>query len=118
MDVSDLFRSDGDEAVVLHVHLQPGAGRSAVVGRHGSALKVRVAAAPEAGRANDACAALLADTFALKASQVELVNGPTSRSKQFRLSGIEAADFEVHLERVVEVAQAGKGRPSSTPGHR
>ncbi|HWI04529.1 MAG TPA: DUF167 domain-containing protein, partial [Acidimicrobiales bacterium] len=64
--VEDLYRSDGDDAVVLHVHVQPGAGRSAVVGRHGTALKVRVAAAPEGGRANEACAELLADTFGVK----------------------------------------------------
>jgi uncharacterized protein (TIGR00251 family) len=112
--VDDLFRADGDDAVVLHVHVQPGAGRSAVVGRHGAALKVRVAAPPEGGRANDACAELLAETFGLKRAQVELAGGPSSRAKQFKLSGVDLDAFRVQLER----AAAGTVRPGAgvSPG--
>src|SRR5688572_29199651 len=123
MDVSDLYRVEsensagatvGDEAstdapadvpadgiVVLHVHVQPGAGRSAVVGRHGTSLKVRVAAAPEGGRANEACLALLAETFGLKTAEVEVTSGATSRSKQFRLTGLDIEEFRRQLERAV-----------------
>lgn len=107
--VDDLFRTDGDAAVVLHVHVQPGAGRSAVVGRHGGALKVRVAAAPEGGRANTACADLLAETFGLKAADVELVSGPSSRAKQFKLKGVDVDAFRVQLERLVGAGRAGPG---------
>ncbi len=103
----DLFRTDGDDAVVVHVHVQPAAGRSAVVGRHGAALKVRVAAAPEGGRANEACAALLADTFGLERAQVELVSGPSSRAKQFKLTGLDLDAFRTRLERVVAGTGAG-----------
>src|SRR6476661_10117292 len=97
--VDDLFVISGDgeggedggepaeATVVLNVHVQPGAGRTAVVGRHGTALKVRVAAPPQAGRANDASAALLVETFGIGAAQVELVAGASSREKRFRISG-------------------------------
>ncbi|HVL06176.1 MAG TPA: DUF167 domain-containing protein [Acidimicrobiales bacterium] len=105
--VEDLYRSDGDDAVVLHVHVQPGAGRSAVVGRHGTALKVRVAAAPEGGRANEACAELLADTFGLQRAQVELVSGPSSRTKQFKLTGVDLDGFRGQLERAAAGATSG-----------
>lgn len=115
MDVSDLYRTEGDDTVVLHVHVQPGAGRSAVVGRHGSALKVRVAAAPEGGRANEATGSLLADAFGLKGAEVELVNGPSSRSKQFRLAGLELDDFARRLERVVAEGHPPTGRQSAPP---
>lgn len=108
MDVTDLWRPDGEQAVVLHVHVQPGAGRSAVVGRHGSALKVRVAAAPEGGRANEATAVLLGGAFGLKAGQVELVNGQSSRSKQFRLDGVDPEELVRRLEQVV-----AEGYPAS-----
>jgi uncharacterized protein (TIGR00251 family) len=77
-----------DDAVVLRVHTQPGAGRSAVMGRHGGALKVKVAAPPVDGRANEAVVELLARTLGIKASQVELVAGQSSRSKRFKLDGV------------------------------
>ncbi len=107
--VEDLYEAAGDDAVVLNVHVQPGAGRSAVVGRHGIALKVRVAAAPEGGRANTASADLLAETFGLEPAQVELVSGPSSRSKQFKLTGVDVDAFRVQLERAVGGARPGAG---------
>jgi uncharacterized protein (TIGR00251 family) len=128
MDVSDLYRTeatseadgerDGERegevgetaVVVLSVHVQPAAGRSAIVGRHGAALKVRVAAPPEGGRANDATGTLLGETFGVKPSAVELVGGATSRSKQFRLSGVDPEEFHRQLER------AAAGSPGSAPG--
>ncbi len=116
--VDDLFRTEGPDAdgraaVVLFVHVQPGAGRSGVVGRHGSALKVRVAAAPEGGRANTATAELLAETFAVKPAQVELVTGASSRSKQFKLAGVDVDAFRVQLERAVGGARPGAGAGTS-----
>ncbi len=111
--VDDLFRTEGDDAVVLFVHVQPGAGRSSVVGRHGSALKVKVAAAPEGGRANTACADLLAETFGVTSAQVELVGGPSSRSKQFKLTGVDVDAFRVQLERAVGGARPGAGAARS-----
>ena len=108
--VEDLYRAEGDDGVVLHVHVQPGAGRSAVVGRHGAALKVRVAAVPEGGRANEACAELLAETFGLKRAQVELATGAGSRAKQFTLTGVDLDTFRTQLERVA----AGGVRPGAS----
>jgi uncharacterized protein (TIGR00251 family) len=105
--VDDLYRAEGDDAVVLHVHVQPGAGRAAVVGRHGTALKIRVAAAPEGGRANEATADLLAETFGLKRVQVELVSGPSSRAKQFKLAGVDLDGFRTQLERAAAGAVTG-----------
>ena len=102
-------REPGDATVVLHVHAQPGAGRTAVVGRHGNALKVRVAAPPQGGRANDACAALLAETFGVGAAQVELVGGASSRAKRFRIRGVDVDGFRRRLEQVVQEGQAGPG---------
>ncbi len=113
MNIDDLFSTTGDDAVVLHVHVQPGAGRSAVVGRHGSALKVRVAVPPVGGRANTATAELLAEEFGLTTAQVALVGGDTSRSKTFTLSGLDVDEFRRHLEQVVGAAHArpGTARP-------
>ena len=50
-------------STTLRLRVVPGATRSGVVGRHGDAWKVRVSAPAEAGRANDAVLALLADVL-------------------------------------------------------
>lgn len=101
MHTEDLFRADGDDAVVLSVHAQPGAGRTHVVGRHGDAVKIRVAAPPEKGRANDALTEVLVRSFGVAASDVELVNGAASRSKEFRISGVDPAEFGDLLDKVL-----------------
>ena len=97
--IEDLFDVAGDD-VVLRVHVQPGAGRTAVVGRHGQSLKLRVAAPPEGGRANDAVRDLLAETFGLAAGAVELTSGASSRMKRFRLTGVDVDDLRRRLELV------------------
>ena len=116
MDVSDLYTAAGDDSVVLNVHLLPGAGRTAVVGRHGIALKVRVAVPPQAGRANDACADLLSGTFS--AGSVELVGGARSREKRFRLTGLDPDEFRRRLERAVEDGAGASGPDSRQKGRR
>ena len=85
---------DANDGVVLSLHVHPGAGVTAVVGRHGDALKVRVAAPPTGGRANDAVVALVAKSFGLASADVELVSGASSRQKRVRLGGLERDDAE------------------------
>ena len=79
------------------MRVSPGAARAAVVGRHGDAWKVRVAAAPERGRANDAVLELLAETLALPRSSVTLISGGASRDKLVELAGIEPEEIERRL---------------------
>ncbi|MCU1353589.1 MAG: hypothetical protein JWM05_2798 [Acidimicrobiales bacterium] len=97
----DVFTIDEQERLTLRVHAQPGAGRSEVVGRYGDALKVRVAAPPERGRANEAIAGLLASAFGVPAGAVELVRGETSRSKAFRIVDLDAATARVVIDRLL-----------------
>jgi len=114
MSLHELFTADGDDAVILAVHAQPGAGRSQVVGRHGDAVKIRVAAPPEGGRANDALVKLLAEQFGVPAKAITLKVGQTSRSKRFRIEGVASAAFEDRLEQILDEAggsgKAGRGR--------
>jgi uncharacterized protein (TIGR00251 family) len=56
-----------------------------VVGWQGGALRVRVTAPPDAGQANRAVIGLLAGTFRVPRSSVELVRGASSRDKLFRI---------------------------------
>ncbi|MEO5575273.1 MAG: DUF167 domain-containing protein [Gaiellaceae bacterium] len=81
----------------LRLRVAPGASRPGVVGRHGDAWKVRVAAAPAQGKANDAVLELLAATLNVPRASVTLVSGGGSRNKIVELTGIEPDEIERRL---------------------
>ena len=85
----------------LHLRVAPGGRRSAVVGRYGEAWKVRVAAVPERGRANDEVIAVIADALDISRAAVRLAAGASSRDKIIELEGIEAGEADRRLQRVV-----------------
>jgi uncharacterized protein (TIGR00251 family) len=58
---------------------------------HGDELKVRVCSPPVDGRANDELCALLAEALGLRAREVRVVGGHTSRSKQVAIALGESA---------------------------
>jgi len=82
----------------LRLRVSPGATRTELVGRHGSAWKVRVSAAPERGRANDAVVALLASRLDVPRASLSIVAGVTGRDKVVELRGLDAAEAERRLE--------------------
>lgn len=73
-------------AIVLALHVQPGAKRTEVEGTHGAALKVRLAAPPVDGRANAELVRFLADAFGVAQREVAIVRGETSRGKVVRIA--------------------------------
>jgi len=75
----------------IHVKVVPGSSRNRVVGMLGDALKVQVTAAPEKGKANEAVRAVLAQFFAVKIGQVELISGQTQPRKTFLVNGVNDA---------------------------
>jgi uncharacterized protein (TIGR00251 family) len=113
------------EGLVLRVRVQPGAGTSAVVGVHGDALKVRVAAPPVSGRANDALLALLARALGVPASSVTISAGLTGRDKRVLVTGLDEPGLAARLEVVLSGAGSGArsqdartGRPGGRRGRR
>lgn len=79
------------EDVVLTLHIQPGAKKTEVAGTHGEALKIRLAAPPVEGKANDCLVAFLAERFDVAKSRVMLEAGASSRAKRVRVTGVAAA---------------------------
>ena len=108
--VEDLFDMSDDTTAVVRLHVQPGAGRTAVVGRHGEAVKVRVAASPEGGRANEAVVKLIAETLAVKPSAVKILSGESSRSKRVEIAEIEEDEVRRLLELALDDATRGGKR--------
>lgn len=84
-------RIAADGSVVVSVHVQPGAKRTEFAGRHGEALKIRLAAPPVDGKANACLQAFLADFLNVPKAAIELVSGQTSRQKVLRVSGADAS---------------------------
>ncbi len=81
----------------LRLRVSPGASRAGIVGRHGDAWKLRVAAPPEDGRANDAVVRLLADTLGLPRTSITLVSGHGGRDKIVELAGVDPLEIERRL---------------------
>ena len=77
-------REEGD-ALLLALHVQPGAKRTEVAGPHGDALKIRLAAPPVDGKANAELLRFLADAFGVPQRAVTLVRGEVSRQKTVRI---------------------------------
>ncbi len=66
---------------MLQVSVSPNARRTVIEGLHDGALRVRLAAPPVDGKANDALVAWLADALALPRRAVRLRRGQASRRK-------------------------------------
>jgi uncharacterized protein (TIGR00251 family) len=81
----------------VRIHLSPGARRSEITGRHGDGWKVRVAAPPERGRANEALRDLLAKTLGVPRAGVRVVAGDTARSKVVEVDGLEPEALDRRL---------------------
>jgi uncharacterized protein (TIGR00251 family) len=82
----------------LQLRVSPGASRAGIVGRHGKGWKVRVAAPPEGGRANDAVVRLLAGALHISKDDVSIVAGHGGRDKVVTLAGIGPDEVARRLE--------------------
>ena len=70
----------------LLIRAQPGARASEAVGEHGDALRIKVAAPPVDGKANDALLRWLAGRLDIALRDVELQSGAPSRTKRVSVS--------------------------------
>jgi uncharacterized protein len=84
------YREEGG-ALVFAVRVAPRASRTAAAGVHGGALKVRVAAPPVGGAANEELTRFLAKALGVPMRAVEIVSGHASKSKVVRAVGASAS---------------------------
>jgi len=92
------YRRNG-EVITLTLHVQPGAKHSEIVGMHGEALKIKLAAPPIEGRANEALLKFIAELFAVPLRKVELKQGGQSRHKVVAVIGSKIEPESLLAER-------------------
>ncbi|HEY9500032.1 MAG TPA: DUF167 domain-containing protein [Pyrinomonadaceae bacterium] len=76
-----------NDVLSISVRVVPRASKTEVVGEFDSALRVKLAAPPVDGAANDELVQILAKTFKVARGSVEIVRGSNSRSKQVKVAG-------------------------------
>ena len=73
--------------MLIKVHIQPGAKKNEIAGRHGDAIKIRLKAPPVDGKANDELKGFLAQALGVKRSDNEIRSGLASRQKIVSVEG-------------------------------
>ncbi len=81
----------------LLVHVQPRAKQTEIVGWHGDAIKIRVAAPPVDDAANEELMRFLAERLRLNRTQVRLVSGATGRRKRVAISELAPPEVSARL---------------------
>lgn len=76
--------------LTLRLHVQPGARATGWAGRHGEALRLRLAAPAVDGRANAACIQFLAQAAGVPRGAVTIAHGERGREKLVRIAGLSA----------------------------
>lgn len=84
--------------VRIAVRVQPRAATSECAGLHGSELRIRLAAPPVDGAANEALIRFLADTLGVPVRRVTITAGLASRSKSVLVEGVSAGAAAARLE--------------------
>jgi len=74
----------------LVVHVVPRARRTAVCGRHGDAIKIKVAARPVDGAANAELVRFVAERVGVPRRAVTIASGATTRRKTVAVEGVAA----------------------------
>jgi len=90
MDSRRAIVQESRTGAVLKVHVQPNATRTECVGIHGDALKIRVAARPLDGAANDALIRFIAARCGVPQASVVIQAGAEGRRKRLCVKGITA----------------------------
>ena len=87
----DISQKDG--SVIFTIRVVPRASKTEIIGELGGAVKVRVTSPPVDGAANAELIKLFAKTFGVAKSDVEIVSGQTSKTKQIRIAGVTAEEL-------------------------
>ncbi|MBN4059740.1 MAG: hypothetical protein COA71_03365 [SAR86 cluster bacterium] len=89
--------------VRLKLKVVPGASNSSIVGWLGDALKVRVVAAPEKGKANKEVLRLLSKALSVQRGELSLVSGLSAPLKILEVSGLSIDEIKSRLDVIMRI---------------
>lgn len=79
--------------IIFSLRVVPNSSKSEILGEFDGSLKIKIAAPPVDGAANAELIKFLAKTFDVSKSEVEIIRGETSKSKQIRIFNINSEKF-------------------------
>jgi uncharacterized protein (TIGR00251 family) len=87
--------SEKDGSVTFKVQVVPRASRSEIVGEHNGALRIRIAAPPVEGAANEELVRLLARVLGVPRNAIDITAGHTSKRKTVRVTSVGPSVLEI-----------------------
>ncbi len=88
--MSKLAIQEADEGVIFMAKIVPGSSRTAICGLLDKMLKIKVAAAPERGKANRCLLKFLAEQLGVREKAVSIISGKNSPVKHIQVLGISS----------------------------
>ena len=86
--------TEKEGAVLFDVRVVPRSSKSEIVGQHDGALRIRLTSPPVDGAANAELIKLLAKSFGVAKSDVEIINGETSKNKRIKIANLSKSKIE------------------------
>jgi len=105
--MNSLIVQDTRDGAILTVHVQPKASTTTCVGIHGDALKIRVAALPVDGAANDELIRFLARELSIPSTSVQIQSGANGRHKRVLVKGVTA---QLVMARLIPAHRKGSAK--------
>lgn len=100
-EATKLAIQEKDGSFIFPVRVVPRAKKDEIAGVEGESLKVRIAAPPVRGKANEALVELLAQALGVRKRQVEIASGQRARNKTIRIRGLSAEEARKRLGNLI-----------------
>ena len=95
--MGDLFIKETEQGVEIRVKVVPGSSKTQVAGTLDDMLKIKIAAPPEKGKANQSLIAFIAKNLGVKKNDIDIVSGKTKPIKLLRISGTDPGQIKTLL---------------------
>lgn len=90
------IREDND-GVIFSAKIVPASSRTAIAGLLDGMVKIKVAAPPERGKANQLLLSFLAKQLGVKIKSLRIISGQSSPIKQIKIAGVSTETLQEKL---------------------